>query len=316
MPSHLNSSGLASHGRYTWTKSFCPLSMTPDAPNSWSQLRLEWLWVYDGMVPVTGVWSDEIVVPASVFFVIEGEGRIQADGRKSVVRVGDAFLAAAGVRRQWFAHGTRLLSVGFRASWPSGMNLNAKGLNCVVHGAEMKRLTMATRRLFRTIHGRKTMVGFRDAVKAAPVSFADWARQDAAFRAWFADYVAALSSRGVFASEVARSTDERVLELMRRLDRWPLDEVLDGPQWVEGLPFGVRRAEQLIGAQLGITPHQHLTRRRLEHARSMLANSATSIKVIAHRIGLRHASHFTKWFRRYAGVSPSVYRRLPSNEEV
>ncbi|MBL9142724.1 MAG: AraC family transcriptional regulator [Verrucomicrobiaceae bacterium] len=290
--------------------------MTPDAPNSWSQLRLEWLWVYDGMVPVTGVWSDEIVVPASVFFVVEGEGRIQADGRKSVVRVGDAFLAAAGVRRQWFAHGTRLLSVGFRASWPSGMNLSAKGLNCVVSGADMKSLAKATRRLFRTIHGRKTMVGFRDAVKAAPVSFAEWARQDAAFRAWFAEYVATLSSRGVFASEVARTTDERVLELMRRLDHWPLDEVLDGSRWVEGLPFGVRRAEQLIGKQLGITPHQHLMRRRLDLARSMLTNSTNSIKVIAHRIGLRHASHFTKWFRRHVGVTPLSYRLQPLGDGV
>ena len=290
--------------------------MIPDAPNSWSQLRLEWLWVYDGMVPVTGVWSDEIVVPASVFFVIEGEGRIRADGRKSVVRVGDAFLAAAGVRRQWFAHGTRLLSVGFRASWPSGMNLSATGLNCVVSGADMKSLVTATRRLFRTVHGRNAMVGFRDAVKAAPISFAEWARQDAAFRAWFAEYVAALSSRGVFASEVARSTDERVLELMRRLDRWPLDEVLDGPRWVEGLPFGVRRAEQLIGRQLGITPHQHLMRRRLDLARSMLTNTTTSVKAIAHRIGLRHASHFTKWFRRHVGVTPMSYRLQPLGDGV
>lgn len=288
--------------------------MTSDPSLPWSQLRLEWLWVYDGMVPVTGVWSEEIVVPASVFFVIEGEGRIRADGRKVVVAGGNAFLAAAGVRRQWFAPGTRLLSVGFRASWPNGMNLNTKALNRVVAGTDVRELALATQKLFRAVHGRKKMVGFRDAVKAAPASFAEWAQHDAAFRAWFAEYVATLCNAGLVASEVARSTDERVLELMRRLDRWPLDQALEGPRWVEGLPFGVRRAEQLIGKQLGITPHQHLMRRRLELARSLLTNTTTSIKVIAHRIGLRHASHFTKWFRRHAGVSPSAFRRQPLSE--
>ena len=87
---------------------------TPKA--HWEELRFEWLWVYDGFVPSTDTWSQDTVVPTSVFFVREGFGRIEADGALTEVPAGAGFLAAAGVRKHWFSTGSRLLSVAYRAT--------------------------------------------------------------------------------------------------------------------------------------------------------------------------------------------------------
>ena len=46
----------------------------------------------------------------------------------------------------------------------------------------------------------------------------------------------------------------------------------------------------------------------MEAARHLLAGTKTPLKQIAHELGLRHASHFTKWFRLHAGMPPSQFR--------
>ncbi|GGB12933.1 helix-turn-helix domain-containing protein [Puia dinghuensis] len=45
-------------------------------------------------------------------------------------------------------------------------------------------------------------------------------------------------------------------------------------------------------------------------AKRLLADSSQSIAAVARRLTY-DPSNFTKWFRTYAGVSPSEYRRMP-----
>ena len=51
-----------------------------------------------------------------------------------------------------------------------------------------------------------------------------------------------------------------------------------------------------------------LERRRLDAARDRILADTTTLKEIAFTLGFRHASHFTAWFRRHTGFSPSLYR--------
>ena len=284
------------------------VQMFPSAHLCPNSLRLEWLWVYKAAVPVVETWSKEILVPPSLFFVLSGRGEIEAEGRAIHLPTGQAFLAAPGLRRQWFAKGTQLLSVGFRAMWPDGSPLHSQGLNLSIHAAQISDLEKATRRLFRAVHGARKSVTYREASQAQNFSLTAWSQREAAFRIWFAVYVQTLVQLGIHPNDKPRAFDERIDELVRRLDAWPLVRPLNMSELTAGLHIGARRMEQLLAAQLGITPHSHLNRRKVETARRLLATSATPLKEIAHSLGLRHASHFTKWFHQHVGIAPSAYR--------
>jgi transcriptional regulator of acetoin/glycerol metabolism/AraC-like DNA-binding protein len=58
----------------------------------------------------------------------------------------------------------------------------------------------------------------------------------------------------------------------------------------------------------GLTPHSYLLTRRIEHARELLATTEHSIAEIAVMTGFADQSHFSRSFRRLAGMSPREFR--------
>ncbi len=65
-----------------------------------------------------------------------------------------------------------------------------------------------------------------------------------------------------------------------------------------------------FGATFGVSPHQFLIERRIEHARRLLRDTRLSLTEIAMRTGFSTPSHFSTTFHSRAGVSPRVYRQL------
>jgi AraC family transcriptional regulator len=59
----------------------------------------------------------------------------------------------------------------------------------------------------------------------------------------------------------------------------------------------------------GEPPHRYWTRRRIEHAKSMLANPRASITEIAFNVGFSATSAFSATFHRITGQTPTDYRR-------
>lgn len=59
----------------------------------------------------------------------------------------------------------------------------------------------------------------------------------------------------------------------------------------------------------GVSPHRYLTQRRLLRARELLRDSALSIAHVALRCGFSSQAHFTEYFRREVGATPSEFRR-------
>jgi AraC family transcriptional regulator len=59
----------------------------------------------------------------------------------------------------------------------------------------------------------------------------------------------------------------------------------------------------------GVPPHRYHSGRRMDRARSLLQTPALSVTQIGARIGFRETSSFTRAFRRFAGVTPTEYRR-------
>jgi len=58
----------------------------------------------------------------------------------------------------------------------------------------------------------------------------------------------------------------------------------------------------------GLSPHQHVLRRRIERAKEFLRSSHLSVLEASARTGFVDQSHFSKVFRRIVGVAPSKYR--------
>lgn len=289
----------------------------PDVSSpSLSELHFEWLWVYDGLVPTAETWSKDIVVPASVFFVTTGHARVRAGGCEINLPRGTALLAAPGIRRQWFASGTRLLSVAYRSTWPDGAPLFSTGLNQPVATSRLRSLQGASRTLYQAQHGVKSSVSHHEAVGLHPAEITAWCGREAAYHAWFTEYVRTLARLGIQPSARRRTSDDRINEIIRRLDAWPLDKAMAAHELARGLNIGARRLEQLLARTAGTTPHSHLNQRRIEAARRAITTTATSLKQVAHDLGFRHAPHFTKWFRRHVGIAPSAYRDGVSNEAV
>lgn len=272
--------------------------------DTWRSLHNEWLWVYRGPVPVCGVWSAEIPVPAGVFFVEQGEGRIRADGKEFILKCGSAFFSAPGPRRHWFAPGTRLLSVGFRSQWPDGRPVFRTGLNFATKSPQLR---AATLELFRRVHRGRKVVTYREAVKPVAQSLTTWSAREAAFQAWFAVWCDVLHQNGIESEpRLAKSRRSRVDQLVAWLDSRPLDQTT--PTLPPKFGLGQRRADQLLQQQLGTSLRGHMERRRLDAARERILVDHRTMKEIAFELGFRHASHFTAWFRRQVGVSPSAYR--------
>lgn len=286
-------------------KNTAPSAATPLPAEIWRSLRHEWLWVYRAPVPHHGEWSLEIPVPAGVFFVEQGEVRIQADGKEEIrVPRGHAFFSAPGLRRQWFAPRTQLLSAGFRSQWPDGTPLYRSGLNLA---AKAPRLRQATLQLFHTIHRGRKSVTYRQATTAqtAAQPMKQWLLHEAAYATWMTIFATTLQTLGVPPEPRSTPGRRRVDQLTTWLNSRPLDQT--APTLPPGFPLGPRRAEQLLQQHLGLGQRAFLERRRLDAARELITGTNT-LKEIAFALGFRHASHFTAWFRRHTGLSPSSYR--------
>jgi AraC family transcriptional regulator len=73
---------------------------------------------------------------------------------------------------------------------------------------------------------------------------------------------------------------------------------------------------RLFHKVFGMTPHQHLTRMRLDAARELVVGSVFSIADIATRLGFLDRCSFARLFKQHFGVSASCMRSLNSASSV
>jgi AraC family transcriptional regulator len=60
---------------------------------------------------------------------------------------------------------------------------------------------------------------------------------------------------------------------------------------------------------LGLPPHRYHTSRRIQHAKTLLAELTSSVTDIALTVGFSETSSFTASFRKGTGLTPTAYRR-------
>ncbi len=65
---------------------------------------------------------------------------------------------------------------------------------------------------------------------------------------------------------------------------------------------------RLFKQSTGITPHQYLTKCRIEKAKLLLKQPEFSIAYISQQVGFKDQSHFSQTFRKIVGLNPKKYR--------
>ncbi len=105
-----------------------------------------------------------------------------------------------------------------------------------------------------------------------------------------------------------------------RLDRRQVDRVaefvehrLDEPLVLDDLarqvwlsPYHFARA---FKNTTGMAPHEFVTMRRLERAKTLLVRTGRSVPEIAHTVGYSNVSHFRRLLRRHTGLRPADLRQ-------
>jgi len=73
--------------------------------------------------------------------------------------------------------------------------------------------------------------------------------------------------------------------------------------------FSRARMFDLFKAQTGLTPNDYLQRLRVEKAQELLRQTTLSVTEIGLETGFSSGQYFSTVFARYAGVSPTDFRK-------
>ena len=102
-----------------------------------------------------------------------------------------------------------------------------------------------------------------------------------------------------------------VQELHKLLDSH-LEKKIDFALINKEIPYSQAYMVRLFKKHMGITPHEYILKRRLETAQLLLRHSTLSIKEIAERLFFSDQYHFSNYFKKCTGMSPSLFRDTES----
>ncbi|RXZ82330.1 AraC family transcriptional regulator [Paenibacillaceae bacterium] len=111
-------------------------------------------------------------------------------------------------------------------------------------------------------------------------------------------------------SDIDRQVDQMILWLTLQYEQQiSIDRI------AKTLGYHRTHLSKMFKQALGISPMQYLFKVRMERAESLLAGSLT-IAQIASSVGYPDALHFSKQFRKWKGMSPSVYRETIHSQDI
>lgn len=88
-----------------------------------------------------------------------------------------------------------------------------------------------------------------------------------------------------------------------------LSEAVTNQQLAELCAMSPSHFSREFHAALGLPPHRHLMKMRLEKARDMLLDACHALPDIADACGFHDASHLSRTFTRHFGAPPARFRR-------
>lgn len=301
------------------TRSFAALTQAPSGPtgsvptlapkiplSEWAHLHAHLVWIYDG--PIDPQWHHfSTATPNHAAWLIRrGHAEVTQGARSWHASAGEWLFLPHGASFQHFTPDAQILSVRFRAAWPTGEDLFNEGLGLVVAAAEYPALERAAVRLSRYVARRfpATTVDLMLAYATLQVML----RLQSLFSQWLETAVDVFLSNGLVPSRMGK-IDPRLLRAVRAVDRQALSTPLREPQLAGAVGLSVCQLNRLFKRHFGVSSRGYFEQRRYQHAIASLESSPFGIKEIAYNLGFSSLPHFSSWFRRRHGDSPRAIRQ-------
>ena len=79
------------------------------------------------------------------------------------------------------------------------------------------------------------------------------------------------------------------------------------PELAAAVNVSSSQLTRLFHTYLGVSPAKHITRTRLEEAKSLLTGGELSVGEVADLLGYTSIQHFSRQFREWVGCTPTAY---------
>lgn len=272
----------------------------------WSCLRYGLVWAYEGGVLPASRNASATQNNYSCWLIRQGEVSVRTGRRSVTAGPGQWVFVARPSRHQHFSDDARILSVHFHCAWPGGEPLIEQQYSRIFDAALHPRLEREAMPIVRAVrrHFPRASSRLQTELCDLPV----FLTVQNMLPRWLAAYVEAQAAFGVYPARLS-AIDLRVREALAELDRHPLSQKFSEPEWVSRSTLGRSRLSALFTRATGMTPRRYYEQRRLDSARQLLEHTATSLKEIAADLGFQSASHFSHWWRKHSGDSPSALRK-------
>jgi AraC-like DNA-binding protein len=273
----------------------------------WANLHAHLIWIYDGAVESR--WRKGAVESPhlTAWLVRKGQVKVRIDGRSIAARAGQwIFPPASAQLWREFSDDAQILSVRYRASWPTGDDLFSEGLGVVFAAADHPELERAARPLARFAAANFPQ-GYRYLMEE-PATLTQHLRLQVLFARWLDVSVEALIAQGLTPSRMGR-IDTRLLKAVRLIERQGLASTISERDLARAVGLSISQLARLFRRQFGVSARTYGEKQRHEHARAALQSSPQTIKEIAFQLGFSSLPHFSAWFRRKHGMSPRALRR-------
>ena len=278
----------------------------------WASLHTHLVWIYDGPVSPAGRGA-AFSVHHSAWLLRRGSVEVRQGQQTWRAEAGQWLFPPPGDRWHHFSDDARILSVRYRATWPTGEDFFQKGLGISVKAADHPKLLRAAAQLAKFV-ARNFPATTVDLMQS-PAPFDIHFRLQTLFARWIEIVVATLTREGVVPSHMGR-IDPRLLEAVRRLDHQPLAEPMAERKLATVVGLSVTQLNRLFYRQFGVSSRGYYENRRYHHAVDVLGNSPSAVKEIAYDLGFSSLPHFSAWFRRRHGLSPREFRHAsPAHRE-
>jgi AraC-like DNA-binding protein len=272
---------------------------------AWANLHAHLIWIYDGAVEPR--WRRGVVESPhmTAWLVRAGSVKVRLGNRRLHATAGQWVFPPSGDLWREFSEDAVILSVRYRASWPTGEDLFDEGLGIVFPAEEHPSLERAARPLAR-FAARTFPEGYRFLLEER-ATLAQHLQLQALFARWLEVSVAVLTARGLTPSRMGR-IDARLLKAVHLIDQQAWSEPFAEREVARQVGLSLSQLERLFTRQFGLSPRSYGERRRQEHAIALLQSSPQSIKEIAYHLGFSSLPHFSAWCRRRHGMSPRAIR--------
>lgn len=289
-----------------------PTSFSSKISNAqhWSLLNLKLLWANQSEKFGRDNWRKANAgPPTGAWQVLSGKCKVTQDGQTVCAKEGEWIFPRPGLRDQFFEPGTHVLSVGFLARWPQGVDLINNPRCQILRSEDCDELSQKARNLVESLG--KFMGDpcrwheARHWGDALPVE--SYFEVEGFFHVWLSCFVRIAEQHGAKIERMT-SKDPRIEAAIHAMEMSSNAQVIDWGNIQNSTGLSRRRIDELFRKETGLSLSSYFGNLHLRRISRELLDRRLQIKEIALAAGFKHTSSFSRWFRQHIGMTPSEYR--------